>query len=172
MILLEYYRTGMKHSWIYFSLVAVLTAGCAPSDELYVEWKLRHVWLGMTPDRVAVFLGPPYESRETYELKDFEVTLRDDAVDFIFFKRGDHEMKAVRSRDGKETFYRDDKELPGDTTNLSWPIRLGMSRKEVEAIMGSPVVCRRYSGDVRAEFMVCFKDGRAVSKELLNTAIP
>jgi hypothetical protein len=153
------------------ALLATLVSLCAAcaGDEDYADRQIRYVSIGMTGADVARVLGSTgQESQTTYESREFTVYIQDDAASVEL--KGPEPLHVAKV-DGEIKVWRGGIPVTDETSYLKWPVQPGMTRRQVEAIMGPPVQCRMYAGDARAGFYVCFRSGRVVSKRVQGVPI-
>jgi hypothetical protein len=143
----------------------VVTVGAC--SELYVEQQFRLISIGMSEERFERFFGKPWYRTLEFEIgKDkYDVHIHYGEVTHVDLTQSDGtEYYVIRGSDGGVHYIKGSKSGSDQST---WPVRLGMTLAEVEVVAKSPTSdCRVYAGDARAEYRVCFKDHRVISKKL------
>ena len=154
------------------SRLAALTAlvvAIGACSELYVEQQFRLISTGMSEERFERFFGKPWYRTLDFEIgKDkYDVHIHHGEVTQVRLTQSDGtEYYVISGREGGVTYIRGSK---SGSDQATWPVRLGMTLAEVEAVAKSPTSdCRVYAADARAEYRVCFKDQRVISKQLVD----
>lgn len=153
-----------------FSRLATLTTlvvAIGACSELYVERQFRLISIGMPEERITKLFGAPWYEIVVLESGESELAAH--------FHHG--LVKTIEYSDGRKIKYRIS--LAGGIEKYTWgkesssysssPVRLGMTHAEFDAAMKGKVAtedCRTYSGDARADYYLCFKNDKVVSKEL------
>src|SRR5665213_657023 len=151
-----------------FIVLATLIVCAGACSELYVEQQFRFISIGMTDERMAKLFGPPWSETLKFRSGQYTslITFDHGQVETIDYLEGDIAKYTVSFIHGVV------KHIWGDEASspyASSPVRLGMTHAEVDSIMKAETPmedCRTYVGDARAEYYVCFKNHKVISKEL------
>jgi hypothetical protein len=151
---------------LFLALPIVLVAACS---ELYVERQFRFISIGMSEERMAKLFGPPW-----YEVVSFDsgqsrswIHFHHGRVESIDYVNGEKLESGVSFIRGAVNYIGDKDRSPYNSSS----IRLGMTHAEVDDVLRGKVPtedCKTYTGDARAEYYICFKNRRVISKELKN----
>ncbi len=151
------------------TILVTLVATIGACSELYVERQFRLISIGMSEERFERFFGKPWYRTLEFEIgKDkYDVHVHHGEVTQVGLTQGDGtEYYVIGSRERGVKYIRGSK---SGSDQATWPVRLGMTLAEVEAVAKSPTSdCRVYAADARAEYRVCFKQQRVISKQLVD----
>ena len=141
----------------------------AACSELYVEQQFRYISIGMSEERFERMFGKAWYRTLEFDIgKDrYDVHVYHGEVTQVLLKQSDGtEYFVIRGQDGGAVYLRGSKNASDQST---WPVRIGMTLAEVEAVAKSLTSdCRVYYGDARAEYRICYKDNRVISKKLVD----
>ena len=135
--------------------------------------QLRLVWAGMTEQQVGRALGEPWWTAQVYENSAYWVSVMNGTVQTVTSKSQPEITVLYGKKNTEDSVFIDGKKYPSDgpiaAARFSWPFHSGMTSAEIGAIMGAPTEdCRDYRGDARLTPKICFKNGRVVSKRLVD----
>lgn len=151
-------------------VLAALISLIAACTDTYVDERLRYVSTGMSGAQVTRLLGSPTSTYLKFETgtSKYRLTFDGGQLNVIDYE-SDRPKYYVFLREERVVYAYGYGEPP---PHLAAPVRLGMSRSEVEAALGSPNEdCRHYFGDAAATMRVCFKSDRVISKEARSLPI-